>query len=94
MSFCSQKRAVNESVLHGTGPIWIAVLWRASFRLATEIPVQVHRTFRANEHRGTNLGRPNRAVLKQGQLKQGQLKARPTIQATAYFTIAYLVQTQ
>ena len=38
MSFCSQKRAVNEPGLHGTGPIWITALWRASFRPATEIP--------------------------------------------------------
>ena len=51
------------------GPNWAAVLWRASFRLATEIPIQVHATFRANEHRGTNLGCPDRAVLYQGLLK-------------------------
>jgi len=49
---------VNELGLHGTGPIWIAVLWRASFRLATEIPVQAHGAFGANEHRSTNLGCP------------------------------------
>jgi hypothetical protein len=50
-------------------PLWIAVHSWASFRLATETPVQVHGTFRANEHRGTNLGCLDRAVLKQGQLK-------------------------
>jgi hypothetical protein len=63
MSFCSQKRAVIEPGLHGTGPIWIAVLWRASFRLATEIPVQAHGNFHANEHRGTNLGCPTERFL-------------------------------
>jgi hypothetical protein len=28
-------------------PVWIAVLWRASFPLATGTPVQVHRTLGA-----------------------------------------------
>jgi hypothetical protein len=82
MSFCSQKRAVNEPVLHGTGPIWIAVLWRASFRLATGTPVQPNIAART-------LDAPTERFL-----RQGQLKARPTIQAMAYSTIAYLVQTQ
>ena len=65
------------------GPNWAAVLWRASLRLATEIPIQVH----ATSARTNVAARPFDA--RPAVIYQGLLKACPAIQATACFTIAY-----
>jgi hypothetical protein len=68
MSFCSQKRAVTQPVLDGTGHVRTAALERASFRLVIGTPVQVRGIFRATPA-ARALNAPFNWFLKRGQLK-------------------------